>query len=77
MNPNLLFEEYEQYMLSLKASRDWKNSIDTVREETEKKATIKNAIGMLKKGISIADISEITELPIEQIEKLLKETINN
>ena len=73
MNPNLLFEEYEQYMLSLKTYRDYKNSIDTAKEEAERKTNIKNAIGMLKKGMSIADISNATELSIEQIEQLLKE----
>ena len=28
MNPNLLFEEHEQYMISLKAFRDYKNSYE-------------------------------------------------
>ena len=34
----------------------------------------KISIKLLKKGISIADISEITELPIEQIEQLNQNT---
>ena len=75
----LSHEEYEQYMLSLKTYRDWKNSMDTAKEEAEAKGKseekIETAIRLSKMGLSITDISKATDLPIEQIEKL-KQTHN-
>jgi len=42
-------------------------------EKGEIKGKTKTAIKLLKKGMSIEDISDATELPIEQIEQLIKE----
>ena len=102
----LSHEEYEQYLMSLKSYRDWKNSMDTAKEEAEAKGIaigiekgekigiekgekigiekgekiglekIFKAMRLLKKGSSIEDVSDATDLPIEQIEQLSKE-INN
>jgi predicted transposase/invertase (TIGR01784 family) len=69
-------EEYNQYIDSFKAYRDWKNSLDTARDEGEAKGRaerdIEIAIKMLEKGISIDDISDMTGLSKEQIEQLVK-----
>ena len=82
----LTAEEYEQYIDSFKTYRDWKNSIDTAREEGEAKGEAKGkaegldkgraeekintAIRLLKKGMSVEDVSDATELSKEQIEEL-------
>jgi len=79
-------EEYEQYVISLKTYRDYKNSIDTAREEGEaigiekgeaigiEKGEAKKAIEIAKKlksrGMLSDQVSEITGLPIEEIENL-------
>ena len=79
-------EEYEQYVISLKTYRDYKNSIDTAREEGEaigiekgeaigiEKGEAKKAIEIAKKlksrGMLSDQASEITGLPIEEIENL-------
>jgi predicted transposase/invertase (TIGR01784 family) len=78
--------EYRDYIDSLNSYRDLKNSLDYAKEEgilegvekgreegkTEEK--IKTALKLLQKGVSIKDISDITELSIENIEKLGKKS---
>ena len=72
---NLSKEEYKQYITSLNAYRDFKNSIDTARDEgkiegkTEEKLEIaKNAKSL---GLSIEQIQKLTNLSIEEIEKIV------
>jgi predicted transposase/invertase (TIGR01784 family) len=77
-------EEAMQYEDSLKVYRDLKNSLDTAREEGETKGieigvqqtSEKVALKMLAKGSSFEEISELTDLTIEQI-KLLSNNNNN
>ena len=67
-------QEYLEYEESLKAYRDLKNSIDTAREEGreegEKKKALEVAKKGKKKGYSVQDISEMTGLSVDEIEKL-------
>ncbi len=61
-------EEYQDYEDSLKYYRDLKNSLDTAKEER----TVEIAINMLKKGLEISLISEITGLTEKEIKNLQK-----
>ncbi len=63
-------EEYAEYEESLKTYRDLKNSIDTAFEQGQKKKSIEVAKSMILKGYLFKDISEITGLPADEIEKL-------
>ena len=67
-------EEYKQYIVSLNAYRDFKNSLDTARDEGIEKGEKSKAIDVAKKlktrKMSSDQISEITGLTIEEIEKL-------
>ena len=67
-------EELREYEDSLKAYRDIKNSIETAKREgrAEGRAEEKMAIAriMKAKGFAVSDISEMTGLPKETIEKL-------
>ena len=67
-------EEYEQYIISLNAYRDFKNSIDTARDEGRLEGKAENTIEIAKKmkirAIPFDQISDITGLTIEEIEKL-------
>jgi predicted transposase/invertase (TIGR01784 family) len=71
-------EEAEQYEDSLKIYRDLKNSLDTAREEGREEGIKegdqlrceKIALKMIAKGKTFEEISEITELSIQQIEQL-------
>jgi predicted transposase/invertase (TIGR01784 family) len=73
-------EEYEQYIVSLNAYRDLKNSLDTARDEGEAigeakgkiEKAIEIALKLLEKGMSIEDISDCTGLPQQQIKKKKK-----
>jgi predicted transposase/invertase (TIGR01784 family) len=73
-------EEAMQYEDSLKVYRDLKNSLDTAREEGieigDQRRSEKVALKMLAKGSSFEEISELTDLTIEQI-KLLSNNNNN
>lgn len=68
--------QVRNYEDSLKAYRDFKNSIDTAREEGEIKGKIEGktevASNLLKKGFSLDDIAEITGLTTQDISSLLK-----
>jgi predicted transposase/invertase (TIGR01784 family) len=67
-------EERKDYEESIKVYRDMKNSIDTALEEGEVKGKIEGktevAKAMKKKKFSVQDISEMTGLSKEEIEKL-------
>ena len=64
--------EYQEYEDSLKYYRDIKNSLDTAREEGERKKQIEIAITGLKEGLSVEIIMKLTGLTKEEIEKLKK-----
>ena len=53
-----------------KAIRDEKSCYNTGLHEGEKKATIKIAKELLKKGMNVNEVSQITSLTVEEIEKL-------
>lgn len=59
-------EQILSYEDSLKYYRDLKNSLDTAKAEGKAEVTI----NMIKKGYPLNEISQITDLPIEGIEKL-------
>jgi len=67
-------QEYQDYEDSLKYYRDIKNSLDTAKEEGEIKGRIEGKIEivmqMLKKGIEISLISELTGLTEQEIRNL-------
>ena len=67
-------EEFQHYEDSLKYYRDIKNSLDTAREEGEKRGKIEGKVEvvktMLKKGMDIQLIIEITGLSKKEIEQL-------
>lgn len=67
-------DQVRLYEDSLKYYRDLKNSLDTAREEGVMEGIERVAENMLKKGIEIEMISEITGLTEQQIEGLKKQT---
>ena len=62
-------EEYAEYEESLKSYRDLKNSIDTAFDEGKMEGKIETALKMKQKGYLIQDISEMTGLSIDDINK--------
>jgi len=64
------YEQVLSYEGSLKYYRDLKNSLDTAKEEGREEAMIKVAIKCLKKGMTLKDISLLTDLSIEAIQKI-------
>jgi len=64
-------EEYEQYIFSLKTYRDYKNSIDTARDEGKAEKTIEIAKNAKILGLTTEQIQKLTNLSIEEIEKLI------
>ena len=62
--------EYQEYEDSLKYYRDIKNSLDTAREEGERKKQIEIARTGLKEGLLVEIIMKLTGLSKEEIEKL-------
>jgi predicted transposase/invertase (TIGR01784 family) len=71
---NYTDEEYASYEASLKHYRDLKNVVDTARDEGkiegEKNKALETARICKKKGYPTKDISEITGLSKEEIDKL-------
>lgn len=74
-------EERMLYDASLKAKRDWNNTVAWAAEEARKEERVKaaeekyamqieSAIEMKKDGLSVAQIAKFTKLPLEVIEKL-------
>ena len=68
-------EELERYEAYWDAIRIEKTIRNASLREGEAKEKINTAIRLLKKGKSIEDISDATELPMKQIEQLIKEKI--
>jgi len=64
-----IITEYED---SLKKYRDLYNVVETAKMEGIQKGKIETALKMLKKGVSIEDICDYTELLKEQVEQLEK-----
>lgn len=62
-------------LLREEAIRDEKTMLKGSREEGKKESKIEIAKNMLKKGMEISIIAEITELSVEEIEKI-KEKIS-
>jgi predicted transposase/invertase (TIGR01784 family) len=71
---NLTKEEMNAYELSLKDLRDYENTIEYARdmgmEQGIEKAKIQTALKMFEKGTDIEYIREVTDLPIETLQKL-------
>ena len=63
-------EEYAEYEDSLKSYRDLKNSIDTAFDEGKIEGKIETAKKMKKKGYPIEAILEMTELSLEEINRI-------
>jgi len=63
-------EEYKQYIVSLNAYRDFKNSIDTARDEGKAEEKLAIAKNLKSLGIPFDQISKATGLTIEEIEKI-------
>jgi predicted transposase/invertase (TIGR01784 family) len=63
-------EEYQQYIVSLTAYRDFKNSIDTARDEGKIEGKLEVAKELKALGVSFEQISIATKISIEEIEKL-------
>jgi len=63
-------EEYKQYIVSLNAYRDFKNSIDTARDEGRSERNIEVVKNLKSIGIPFDQISKATGLTIEEIEDL-------
>jgi len=67
-------EEYKEYIDSLNSYRDYNNTLDYARAEGRAKGKTENTIEIAKKmkirGIPFDQISDITGLSIEEIEKL-------
>ncbi|MCS3915146.1 putative transposase/invertase (TIGR01784 family) [Caldanaerobacter subterraneus subsp. tengcongensis MB4] len=58
-------------MLNLEKSATFRRLIEEGRKEGEKEAKLAIAKNLLKEGMDIDEIAEITKLPKEEIEKLL------
>ena len=63
-------DQARSYEDSLKYYRDLKNSLDTAREEGKIEGKIEIASKAMKKGLSIADIVDLTGLTEDEIKKL-------
>lgn len=66
-------QEYQEYEDSLKYYRDLKNSLDTAREER----SVEIAKKMVKKGMAVSLISDLTGLTQEEVNKLIKTNAGN
>jgi len=63
-------EEYKQYIVSLNAYRDFKNSIDTARDEGKAEEKLEIAKELKVLGVPFDKISIATKLSIEEIERI-------
>ena len=66
-------QEYQEYENSLKYYRDLKNSLDTAREEGERKNQFEIAKGMIIDKMSVELVMKYTKLSKEDVEKIKKE----
>jgi predicted HTH domain antitoxin len=64
-------EDYNHHEQSLLKYAEIKGVIDTAFGDGEKKRTTKIVLNCYKKGFSLEQISEITELSIQEIEKII------
>lgn len=62
--------ELGNYQNSLKVHNDLVNTLDFAEEKGEMKKAFKIAKSMKEKGYVISEIAEITDLTIDEIEKL-------
>ena len=53
------------------------SAADRIREEGEAIKAKKTALNMLKKNMDVDTISEVTELPVDQIEEIKAENQEN
>lgn len=70
---NLSKLQRRKYDRDLKAFRDSYNVLSYAKEEGREEGQRKIAINMLKKGMSVEMVAEISELPIPEVEKLKSE----
>lgn len=63
-------EELEKYEMNLKIYRDYKNTVDTAFDEGKLQRTLEIAVKMKLKGVSSKDISDVTGLSENEIDKL-------
>ncbi len=70
---NLSKLQRRKYDRDLKAFRDSYNVLSYAKEEGREEGLRKIAINMLKKGMSVEMVAEISELPISEVEKLKSE----
>jgi len=63
-------QEYQEYENSLKYYRDLKNSMDTAFDDGKNEGIVQIATKMITRGDSDADISELTDLSVDEIKKL-------
>jgi predicted transposase/invertase (TIGR01784 family) len=71
---NFTAKEYEQYLQSMKDMSDYYNIIDTAAEEAEKRGKMcekmRTARKLLAMGMPLEQVSEATEMPIDEISAL-------
>jgi predicted transposase/invertase (TIGR01784 family) len=71
---NFTAKEYEQYLQSMKDMSDYYNIIDTAAEEAEKRGKmsekVRTARKLLAMGMPLEQVSETTEMPIDEISAL-------
>lgn len=75
---NFTAKEYEQYLQSMKDMSDYYNIIDTAAEEAEKRGEMRGemrekmrmARKLLAMGLPLEQVSEATEMPIDEISAL-------
>lgn len=69
-------DEYKKYQASLNAYRDIKNSVDWAEEKGKKEGEISKAervvIRMHELGYSLEEIADVTELPVDEVEMIIK-----
>jgi predicted transposase/invertase (TIGR01784 family) len=63
-------DEYQAYIDSLNSYRDLQNSIDTAKVEGKAEGKAEIAKKLKTRGMPFEQISEITDLTIEEIEKI-------
>ena len=70
-------KEWNLYISRQRAIWDYNTGMRTAREEGAKQEKLEIAKNMLKKGIDIQTIEEITGLTKEEIDKLIKKNLKN
>jgi predicted transposase/invertase (TIGR01784 family) len=65
--------EVAEYEDSLKVYRDWYSVITTAKREGKTEEKIATAMRLIKKGMSAEEVSDATELSIEQVEEIINQ----